>query len=141
MYNWIEESIAFYWCMEKDDTAKLKSYEIHFSYSILERFRAGKFPGPERSTAVGDIWNDERVDKSMSCVGAQRGQRREIETMYKPPKSGPNMKPELQGLPKQQVWVTHMIHMSGRRCRREVLGGNTEFNDTELRSVIHREVP
>ena len=37
--------------------------------------------------------------------------------------------------------MTRMIHMAGRRSRREVLEGNTEFNDTELRSVIHKEVP
>lgn len=37
--------------------------------------------------------------------------------------------------------MTCMVHMAGRRSRREVLEGNTEFSDAELRLVIHEEVP
>lgn len=37
--------------------------------------------------------------------------------------------------------MTHVIHMAGRKSRREVLEGITKFNNTELRSVIYKEVP
>lgn len=49
------------------------------------------------------------------------------------------MKLELKGLPKEQAWMTCMVHVA-ERSRWEVLEGNTEFSDAELRLVIHEEV-